>query len=59
MKMKNNFLKIPINRIIALLIMDTMSIVRASFAAIYIRFDFQFNAIPKEYKNHPYVDSLR
>ena len=49
MKMKNNFLNIPINRIIALLIMDTMSIVIASFAAIYIRFDFQFNAIPKEY----------
>ena len=49
MKMNNNFLKIPINRIIALLIMDTMSIVIASFAAIYIRFDFQFNAIPKEY----------
>ena len=49
MKMRNNFLKIPINRIIALLIMDTMSIVIASFAAIYIRFDFQFNAIPKEY----------
>lgn len=47
--MNNNFLKIPINRIIALLIMDTMSIVIASFAAIYIRFDFQFNAIPKEY----------
>ncbi len=47
--MKNNFLKIPMNRIIALLIMDTMSIVIASFAAIYIRFDFQFNAIPKEY----------
>ena len=49
MKMKNNFLKIPINRIIALLIMDTMSIIIASFAALYIRFDFQFNAIPKEY----------
>ena len=49
MFMKNNFLKIPINRIIALLIMDTMSIIIASFAAIYIRFDFQFNAIPKEY----------
>ena len=49
MKMKNNFLKIPINRIIALLIMDTMSIIIASFAALYIRFDFQFNAIPNEY----------
>lgn len=47
--MKNSFLKIPINRIIALLIMDTMSIIIASFAALYIRFDFQFNAIPKEY----------
>ena len=38
MKMKENinFLKIPINRIIALILMDIMSIVLASFAAIYI-----------------------
>lgn len=29
--------------------MDIMSIVVASFAAIYIRFDFSFNGIPEEY----------
>ncbi len=44
-----NFLKIPINRIIALVLMDIMSIVVASFAALYIRFDFSFSGIPKEY----------
>lgn len=49
MKEKNNFLKIPINRIIALVLLDIMSIVVASFAAIYIRFDFSFNGIPEEY----------
>ena len=49
MKESNNFLKIPINRIIALVLLDIMSIVVASFAAIYIRFDFSFNGIPEEY----------
>ena len=49
MKEKNNFLKIPINRIIALILLDIMSIIVASFAAIYIRFDFSFNGIPEEY----------
>ena len=49
MKGKNNFLKIPINRIIALILLDIMSIVVASFVAIYIRFDFSFSAIPDEY----------
>ena len=46
MKENINFLKIPINRIIALILMDVMSIVVASFAALYIRFDFKFNGIP-------------
>ena len=49
MKKDTSFLKIPANRIIALLIMDVMSIVVASFLAIYIRFDFAFSNIPKEY----------
>ena len=49
MKENINFLKIPINRIIALILMDVMSIVVASFAALYIRFDFKFNGIPEEY----------
>lgn len=49
MKGNINFLKIPVNRIIALVLMDIMSIVVASFVAIYIRFDFKFNDIPGEY----------
>ena len=49
MNNNKNFLKIPINRIIALVLMDIMSIVVASFAALYIRFDFSFSGIPKEY----------
>ena len=44
-----NFLKIPFNRILALILMDIMSILVASFVALYIRFDFSFAAIPTEY----------
>lgn len=48
--MKNvDILKIPANRIIALILMDIMSIVVAAFTALYIRFDFSFNGIPSEY----------
>ncbi len=39
---KNNFLKIPVNRIILLLLLDVMSVLIASFGALYVRFDFQF-----------------
>ena len=49
MKNKNSFLKIPINRIVALILMDIMSIVVSSFCALYIRFDFSFEAIPTQY----------
>lgn len=48
--MKNvDILKIPANRIIALILLDIMSIVLAAFTALYIRFDFSFNGIPSEY----------
>ena len=47
MKRDTSFLKIPINRIIALVIMDVMAILIASFAAVYIRFDFKFSQIPE------------
>lgn len=48
--MKNvDILKIPENRIIALILLDIMSIVVAAFTALYIRFDFSFNGIPSEY----------
>ena len=46
---RDSFFKVPANRIIALLLMDVMSIIVASFGAIYIRFDFSFSVIPREY----------
>lgn len=49
MKNKTIFLKIPANRIAILVILDVMSIVAASFAALYIRFDFSFANIEKQY----------
>ena len=49
MKKDSNFLKIPMNRILALVLMDIMSVIVASFAALYIRFDFSFKGIPAEY----------
>ena len=49
MKNKTHFLKIPANRIAILVILDVMSIVAASFAALYIRFDFSFANIEKQY----------
>lgn len=46
---KVDFFKIPTNRIIALALMDIMSIIIASFVALYIRFDFSFKGIPASY----------
>lgn len=46
---KNSFLKIPFNRILALAIMDVVSILVASFAALLIRFEFSFKAIDRVY----------
>ena len=49
MKKDSSFLKIPINRIFALVLFDIMSIIVASFAALYVRFDFSFKEIPPQY----------
>lgn len=49
MSSAKKFLKIPMNRIVALVLMDIMSVTAASFAALYIRFDFSFHEIPGEY----------
>lgn len=49
MKKTNSFLKIPFSRILALVLMDIMSIIVASFAPLYIRFDLSFQAIYKEF----------
>lgn len=40
-----NFSKIPLNRIIALVLMDIMCIIVTSFAALYIRYEFSFSSI--------------
>ena len=45
MDSKKEFLKIPANRITALIVMDVMSIIVASFGALYIRYDFQISSI--------------
>lgn len=46
---EESFLKIPINRIIALLLLDTAAVMVACYGAFYIRFDFSFTAIPTLY----------
>lgn len=44
-----NFLQIPVNRIIGLIILDIMAVLVASFGALYIRFELRFSAIPEEF----------
>ncbi len=46
---KTNFLKIPVNRRIILLILDVMAILVASFMSLYLRFEFRFSDIQREY----------
>jgi len=53
---KLNFLKIPINRIIALILLDVMNISIASFAPLYIRFEFRISDIyPHFLKNFEHL----
>lgn len=49
MKKNRNILGIPLNRIFALLLLDIMAVIVASFAAIFVRFEFSFKSIPAEY----------
>lgn len=44
--------KVPLQRIIALVIMDVMSILLVSFAALYIRYDFSFQDIDPLFFKH-------
>lgn len=48
-KGNKSFLKIPANRILALLILDVISVFTASAAALLIRFEFSFQAIERTY----------
>ncbi len=51
--MKNtHFLKIPLSRILLLLLMDVIAIAVASFGALFLRFEFSFSQIPEEYMLH-------
>ena len=49
MKKNTNVLQIPINRIIALIFMDIMAILVASFGSLFIRFEFNFGEIPPRF----------
>lgn len=44
-----SFLKIPANRILALVVLDAVSVLAASFGALLIRFEFSFRAIDPVY----------
>ena len=44
-----SFLKIPANRVFALVMMDVISVLVASFGALLIRFEFSFKAIDPLY----------
>lgn len=51
MNRDKSFLKIPATRILALLLLDVMSVTIASCAALYIRFDFSYKSIGPVYLN--------
>ena len=57
MKKTTRFLKIPINRIILLLILDVMAVVMASFGSLFLRFEFDFDAIMPVFLEN-YVDII-
>ena len=44
--------RVPLQRIAALVIMDMMSILLVSFAALYIRYDFSFQDIDPMFFKH-------
>lgn len=46
---KNMLIKVPVNRIIALFLIDIMTVVVSAFGALYIRFDYSFNRINTRY----------
>lgn len=52
MNQQKDFLKIPLNRIVALVFMDVMSVFIASFGALYIRYDFKMGDIDPKFTLH-------
>lgn len=51
MKKNTYFLKVSVSRVIALILIDIMTVIVSSFAALYLRFEFSFNEIPIDYLN--------
>lgn len=49
MKKQKTILLIPINRRIALIFVDILGVLIASFAALFLRFEFSFSAIEERY----------
>lgn len=48
MKRNTDFLKIPMNRIIALILLDIMAVGVSSFGSLFLRFEFSFKEIPRD-----------
>lgn len=57
MKKKTNFLKIPANRIILLLLLDVMAILIASFGSLFLRYEFNVDAIQDNFMEN-YFDII-
>jgi len=49
MKKAKSLMKIPVSRVIALVLLDIMAIVASSFGALFVRFEFSFQAIDDQY----------
>lgn len=57
MKKTTNFLKIPANRIILLLLLDVMAILIASFGSLFLRYEFSIDAIQDNFMEN-YFDII-
>ena len=57
MKKSTKLLNIPVNRILILLMMDIMAILTASFGSLFLRFEFDFDAIMEPFLEN-YLDII-
>ena len=57
MSKKNNVLKIPASRIVLLVLLDIMAVLAASFGSLFLRFEFDFDAIMKPFLEN-YIDII-
>lgn len=57
MNKTTNFLKIPANRILILILLDVMAVLVASFGSLFLRFEFDFDAIMEPFLEN-YMDII-